>query len=59
MKSIAKKRSAATSATRSLFQLAPIAAGDFSHALDKPYIRAPQTWIGDAAFEALLDGAMA
>ena len=27
MKSIAKKRSAATSATRSLFQLAPIAAG--------------------------------
>ncbi len=30
---------------------APIAAGDFSHALDKAYIRAPQTWIDDAGFE--------
>src|SRR5256885_6784776 len=30
---------------------APIAAGDFDHALDKAYIRAPQTWIGDAAFD--------
>ena len=28
-----------------------IAPADFGHVLDKAYIRAPQTWIGDAAFE--------
>jgi hypothetical protein len=32
--------------------LQPIQPMDFGHVLDKAYIRAPQTWIGDAAFEA-------
>ncbi len=29
----------------------PIAASDFDHALDKAYIRAPQTWLDDPAFD--------